>query len=636
MQMNKCMLFIALFTFAIISCTEQLTEITQAIYVVEDVERVEKSIMTKSSSSSSAVDFGEGDYPYTVEEDSLYIESMGWTISEISDEGDYYVVNNELLFFKTDMITYRDETQTKLYGTPLAEKAQHMILHINYYKSQDELQPFIDAVNEWNSLDGCNIFFDADIQSIDYDKSGWPVINVDVADSNVMTIDYNVLDLGIGITPGTKYGPGHYMLVDTDNEEYLALSYENKKYAIMHALGHLIGLEDAEKSNNLIEGTSNNTNSIMASYSYLQSVNKNWSGFTFDDIKFLSQIYPLRIDEIILNAPEGVTYLSDLKQYMPYIFTSSCRAVKPVTDVEFEYEVVCPEGGFVTKKFINGTTAQITFNTSGLYTVRTIAKSTTSILPETYIDERNFRIIGEIIYCPESLSEVSLNEEFSIYWRCPDATNPSDPESEIEISGYESVFDKNSNNISFRKSNDTTYVTIKDYGKYEITMKAVASDGTILKIYKLNIEKYYRPNYRGMVSYVSDELGFTPPCFSIQGEVCNDDMSKVKLEQTINNAYEILFMVSDKFPQRFCIHRYRKYRRLSGYARRMDVRELVDTTSYTPITFPKGTPPMYYVSVPCLITDSETIGMDPDTYTRYICYYAYIFPKDKIELKIEK
>ena len=46
---------------------------------------------------------------------------------------------------------------------------------------------------------------------------------------------------------------------------------------------------------------------------------------------------------------------------------------------------------------------------------------------------------------------------------------------------------------------------------------------------------------------------------------------------TLNNAYEILFMISDKFPQRFCVYRYNKYRRISGFARRVDVRDLVDT-----------------------------------------------------------
>lgn len=78
------------------------------------------------------------------------------------------------------------------------------------------------------------------------------------------------------------------------------------------------------------------------------------------------------------------------------------------------------------------------------------------------------------------------------------------------------------------------------------------------------------------------------------------------------------------------VYRYNKYRRISGFARRVDVRDLVDTTSYTPILFNKGALPIYDVPITWFEINSEQIGMEEGTMTTYICYYAFIIPEDKI------
>ena len=80
---------------------------------------------------------------------------------------------------------------------------------------------------------------------------------------------------------------------------------------------------------------------------------------------------------------------------------------------------------------------------------------------------------------------------------------------------------------------------IIDYGKYVITLKAISSAGEVLKQKKIYVEKFYNPHYRGVVSEY-DRLGFEPACFSIDGEVCQDDLSHVNNVHTLNNAYEIL------------------------------------------------------------------------------------------------
>lgn len=229
---------------------------------------------------------------------------------------------------------------------------------------------------------------------------------------------------------------------------------------------------------------------------------------------------------------------------------------------------------------------------------------------------------------PEIPSDIEINKEFAINWIYPDPSNSESHRANIEITATEYLFDVDNRNIEVRNNK---FIKIKDAGRYQINISAKSQSGAVLKKYVLYIDKFHRSDVNE-VSYYSDLLGFEPPCFYLGDELCEDDMTLVSLESTCHNAYEIQLTQSCLFPKRYCLYRYKKYRRLSGYARRMDVRDLVDTSSYTPILFEAGSSSKFHVDVPILIANSEDLGLGEGTITRYICYYAFIVPEDNVRL----
>lgn len=590
-------------------------------------------LITKST--PSLVDtFDVDSYPYTIQEDSVYISELYGYISHIQDVADAYLINGEVLFYKQNLLNDRDTRQPRLFGNTLHPKYQRIYFSIHSETYDDDYaKMFASALDEWNSLSECNLYF---ASFYDEKYSGniedWPMVTVylkpDVDDSQI----YNdaECDIKYGIVTDAPHAlgkVGYQIAVDTSSDsEFYAMSKGMQKYALMHSIGHVIGLKEVAYGislSDLIHGTNNTYDTFMRSYNELEKYGLEWEGFTKYDRQDLSLIYPVVVDEIELIGPNESELL---KQYKPYIFKSAHKSIKSTDKIYYTYDIITQHDGSYNCETLSDGTFKVAFNKPGVYKVRTTAHSNGCVLPDVCTDEKTYTIIGEQLDMP---SKINVNEDFYIYWRYPDHTNPENPEARIEVSGIETIFDNNNKNILLDQQDGTIVGRITDYGKYIITMTAFASDGTILKQKKINIDKFYKPVERGYVSEY-ERLGFYPECFSIDGEVCTSDLSAARYIQTINNAYEILFMVTDKLPARFCVYRYNKYRILSGFPRRIDVRDLVDTTSYTPITFNKGDFPVYDVSAKHFEIDSEEIGMKPSTTTKFICYYAFIIPDSKI------
>lgn len=339
-----------------------------------------------------------------------------------------------------------------MYGYTLGKSYQHIYFSIHSEYPYDEAaNMFISAINEWNSLLECNLYL---ASYDDYKYSGntqdWPMVKVymkpDVDESQI----YNKAncDIKYGIVtdaPYTKGTLGYRIAVDTsDDSEYTALTSDMKKYALMHSIGHVIGLKEVRfgmSLSNLINGTSQSTDTFMRSYDELQEYEEEWKGFTEYDKSDLSRIYPVIVEEINLEGPDQSEMLN---QYKPYIFKSSCKSIKSTEKIHFTYEVVSLSPQFYTSETLSDGSFKIVFNKPGMYKVRTIAHSDGCILPEKYTDEKQYYVIGEKFTMPE---EVKLNEEFNVFWRYPDPTNPENPEATIEVTGIETLFDNNSDNI---------------------------------------------------------------------------------------------------------------------------------------------------------------------------------------------
>lgn len=630
----KKILSLAMCLFVFLSCEKSIqTTVNTQIDNVQNESDI-LNIKTRSTTLSQDQIFDINTYPFSIEEDSLFIESLGWRIFNIVCDSLVYIVNGDMLFSKEDLFLRRNKPQSRMFGRILHTSAQHMLLNVNAEIRFDDANineidiaaPFRSALAEWNSLNNCNLYFGVNGDCA-YDTSDWYPVSIYIGGKTNSSYNTNIaksLEYGIVIVPSLDEVcfPGSYMLVDVDHSAYKSLTDEQKKYAIMHALGHLIGLNDTSSNAGWVEGTSNGTEYTIMNTNYFMDEMMGCNGFSSSDIEDLNKMYPLLIDDYVVTFPSEPT-LSDglLMKGKSYDFQSTIKCLKNAS-VQYKYEV---SGGKYTSSQINDSTVRIVFKEQAKYTVKASLKSTSAVLPTISSCQKTFSVVSSK---PDYPSSVAIGDEFSIDWIYYDPSDKDDFKADIEIVGTETLFDGNGANIEIRNNK---YIKIKDAGKYEITISAKNKQGAVLRQYRLFIDEFYRSGVNE-VTQISDELGFEPPCFSLGNEICTDDMSLVNLQSTINNAFEIRFSGSCLMPHRYCVKKYRKYRRLSGYARRMDVRDLVDTTSYTTIIIEEGAPSSLTVDVPCLVVDSELIGMENNTLTKYLCYYAFVVPEDRIEL----
>ena len=157
--MKRNLTIITLITLMFNSCEEEITILNDSRISEIDKVSEQNEILTKSQQVESPSDTSDVErYPYNIIEDSLYIKSLGWNVDSIHDEGDFYIINNELLVYKDTLISQRNVPHERIYGSLIHPAAQHIYLNIDS-DNDENLQAFIQAVNEWNSIHNCNLYF---------------------------------------------------------------------------------------------------------------------------------------------------------------------------------------------------------------------------------------------------------------------------------------------------------------------------------------------------------------------------------------------------------------------------------------------------------------------------------------------
>ena len=632
MRSKNLLTIFILFSLVFISCQRETECIDSDCFVNENT--LSEQLITKSSIQEDIINLEE--YAYTEEEDSLYIESLGWKIDSISDEGFLYIINNELIVYKHTLSLRRNDVQERLYGSTINQSAHHIYLNIDVDNEDDneDLQSFIEAVNQWNNLPNCNIYFTSNYHSFNSNNEfGWFNVRVQIKYTPSFANMSNPTECsnGLGIfieAPIDQNLPGGHIWVKTSNDTYNSLEADQKTFAFMHALGHLINLKDAEKGYNWIPDTSFSKYSIMTSYSYLNEWGMEWGGFTEDDMLDLASIYPLNkvvVTETTIQPPvDSLLMSNNLKLYKPYLFTTTYNALKRgINEVQCNYSI---SGGEYEMTQINDSTIRVIFMQSGQYTVSVTLNS--NDLDQAYTNfhsaTHTSNILGDKVAYPNS---VFINKSFEVSWRY---TNRQFPDATIEFTGVEKLFDNNSTNIlSTSVSNGKSQVTIKDYGHYVLTMNALKPNGEVLEQKKIHIEKYYRPKmYLADTSYLF--RGININCFSIDCEICQEDMSCVIPSGTPSWAFDVILDKNLKFANRCYIRRYKKYLRHMDSARRVDVRHVVDISSYVEMVYNKGIIALYEANTCPVTMPMGTGGLPEGATAEYLPYFAFIVPQDKI------
>ena len=612
-------LFIAFICF--LSCTNIVPVIMEnEIYYKNGIE-------TKSYSSfSDSLDLGN--YPYSIEEDSLFLEALHGKIVSIVDRNEYYVINDEFIYFKCELQNRVAGSTSRMYGNLLHESAQHIYLSLNcgfdsfMMGYENELSIFKEAVDEWNNLNNCNIFF---ALSDDYNYYGnpynWYAVNVYIDDQVAIYGDQEqyLQENNMNYLWGGTHSnvPYQNLWINVENSTYKNFDNQTKKYLMMHALGHLVRLQDFELGHDWFAGTSTgDIYSIMYSYSYLYQWGMSWSGFSRIDEEDLAYIYPLKPSSVDYTFVPNQTS-NQLEIDKEYTIVSMVESLKSLNDCSYEYEISAEAESY--EYTVVNDTLKIKFYNSGTYYITLNLKLKSGLV---FSCTKEFNVIGESIVLP-SESEIVVGQEFTINWLCKE--NQS-----VTYTAIETIFDNSDKNISITMlSSSEASILIKDYGSYIITMRKKGNNGNIIQTRTFYIDRFYRPemsfpDYFGTI----DVFDYRQNVFEI-GRECPEDVSDIIITG-LNPPYTIMVGDGGALQERLYVKQYAKFYRdafLPPF--RVDRGPVTAISTGVERTFLKGISGI--IQIPA--GRNGYISVPEPGWLNYTGYYAIIIPEDRVYLR---
>ncbi len=453
------LLVYCLFMLVVISCTSDLEEV-----VIKHETTLEK---TKTR--------GLETYSSIFESDKAILAAHGYDTVAIMDCDSFYLVESELIFKKSRLQELREQPSTRLNYKRRIEPRfyrMHLVLFDNQYGNESV---FKEAVSEWNKLSKCCLNFST------YFETNTPnnryIVNVLVQD-NANSMSSSELIRVVGITNGK---PGDNIYINSKYKYWSELTKEQKKYTLMHAIGHLVGLEHSSEYDT----------SIMQPESGL-AANKNlWNGFSFEDKVFIPELYQLNPAKTQIDynpTPENNKGTMKLKMGVKYTVTtlytyewcynpkytivaeplSNPGSYKFTKTGENSFDLRFTEPGecivtFVVKDEVDGTEYKYTKKFSATYDKPTFTVPSSIELGEYY----DF----EMAYQEEGFTPI------------------------FKITVEERTFDNNTaQNVSIVKvSNGHVRIKFNDYGNYKVTARVSNNMGIPAKHFYFS--KYYRPDY---------------------------------------------------------------------------------------------------------------------------------------------
>ncbi len=421
--------------------------------------------------------------------DSLKITRLGYVINSIKELDSLYVVNDELLFGKSALTALPVAPDTKM-NMDLSHRLDmdyqdiclsHSVegVDMNYGYLVDE------AANRWNNLENCNIHFNSSastsctIRFTAYLPNGA---------GNSMIYVYPLL----GNYPATE------VFIDIESSLWEMLPDDQRINAIMHALGHVVGLKDTGDGAVVENTMANDFGSIMKPHSGINSTNyySYWpelGGFSSYDRLDIPKVYPLTPSAFSFGHPFSVNFTVLTRNY-PWRFISSVECWKelPYTHYILKVDYLDSDDSDFTQESDTGI-FDVTFPKLGQCKVIVTLNydNYSNYAQENYlIHERSYNIVDNEADFPSS-SEVEIGEYYDFKWNY---SNNSYPDAAVTFSVAESLFDGGSDVSADIQVVTDKHVRIRfnEYGDYTVTARLVngPSSGNV-KTWRFR--KLYKP-----------------------------------------------------------------------------------------------------------------------------------------------
>lgn len=414
-------------------------------------------------------------YSSIFEADKAILAAHGYDTVAIMDCDSFYLVESELLFHKSRLQELREQPEPRLnYDRRIEPRyyRMYLVLFDNQYGNQDI---FKEAIAEWNKLSKCCLNFSSNFDT-DTPKERHRV-NVIIQDNANSMSPSNL----IRIEGATSGKPGGHIYINSKYKYWSEMPKEQKKYTLMHAIGHLVGLKHSSEYDT----------SIMQSESGL-AANKNlWNGFSFEDKVFIPELYQLNPAKTQIDynpTPEDNKGTMKLKMGVKYTVTTSytyewCYNPKYTITVEptgnsDAYEFKKTGENSFDLRFVDAGGCIVTITVTD--EVDGTQYKYTKSFNATY-DKPSFTV-------PSSI-ELGKYYDFKVTYK-EDNFIPN-----FKIVVQERVFDDNTaKSVSIENvSNGHVRIKFNDYGDYKVTARV--SNNLNIPIRTFYFAKYYCPDY---------------------------------------------------------------------------------------------------------------------------------------------
>ena len=448
---------------------------------IEDQTTLQNEIIT-SSATPKTRSLSTDDL--TFEQVKTYLDQCGYDTTTLTEYEDYYLIDSDMGFSKERLAEAMSQPATRMAYTKLLSK-EYYRLNLRVTRLDFSVdQPFIDAVNEWNDIEGCSINFASDLH---YNtKRGRMDCQVYIQDDPLNGKYPNM----IHVTMPTAGKPGE-ICINTKNKLWKTIDATQKKYAIMHALGHLVGCDHYDFWASQYPNTISDPNSIMQDEQGLNENNSLWQGFTMWDIQALQIMYKLEPATYKLTCQPEITGPDKEKMVVgtEYTLTASYD-YDWVFNPTYTFEVMGAKD--VVTSSVKNNTLKLKFIDGGNCTVRVTANDAYG---EKKPDGSDYTFSVDYYAYPD---KPTFTYPTSIYLNefCTFRMTFSNPDYKTVTYNYsvrEEYFDNNTDrNVDIEQDGKgTARIRFNDYGKYIVT--AVAEYGGKRSEFKFQYSKFYRP-----------------------------------------------------------------------------------------------------------------------------------------------
>lgn len=441
------------------------------------------------------------------------LTQLGYDLTDLTECTDYYLIKPDIIISKDRLNEIRETPLTRMQYRKANGilDIRHQTVYLNPVIDPRYEPEFVAAIEEWNSLENTNLQFI--IENNNYDAANISMSFNGANDTNFISVErpYN-----------GSYGKHISINLSNYPTSPNAIPYMQIKYLIMHALGHLVGLEHVYGQD---DGTPSTTwdlypntdkfdaKSIMRSEDYLnQNRVEIWSGFSVSDKKAISIIYPTIDDsastkEILFKDENGkiinnnILKIGDLYTFTPKYVSKYCT--NPTYSISIQ-NINGRTEGYTYELISFKPTYNIKFVQPGKYriTVKVENASFSTTFSQIYS-----------IYAQEPWFEGSeiaqLGEIYNLSFSC---WNLDFPNTKINLTITETLYNDPQYTI-ISQTNNNLKIRFNEPGQYEIKATMQNGPSEIGRTYYINI--FYHPEFvysssEKRIYFYSDETHSQP------------------------------------------------------------------------------------------------------------------------------